>query len=193
MPGTRLPGRRRLCFDRRGPRAANAEGSGPRFPPAGVPRRRRGAVRDLHAGDADGSAGLSGCRRRSGRGWHPRGDRRQSLPLHWLYEDHRGDLDRGRRTLTVPVPFEPPIETPRSLAEAYAILARSTREDQVTPIAGGTDVIVGITGELGEPPTRMVDLSRLDELRGIAIDGDALVLGALTTYTSIRTSSLCRE
>jgi CO/xanthine dehydrogenase FAD-binding subunit len=39
----------------------------------------------------------------------------------------------------------------------------------------------------------MVDLSRLDELRGIAIDGDAVVLGALTTYTEIRRSSVCRE
>ena len=39
----------------------------------------------------------------------------------------------------------------------------------------------------------MLDLWRLDELRGIALDGDALVLGALTTYTEIRRSPLCRE
>ena len=36
----------------------------------------------------------------------------------------------------------------------------------------------------------MLDLWRLDELRGIAIDGDALVIGALTTYTDIRRSAL---
>jgi xanthine dehydrogenase small subunit len=93
----------------------------------------------------------------------------------------------------VPVPAEPPIETPASLAEAWAVLASSTADDQVTPIAGGTDVMVRITGEIGEPPRRMVDLSRLDELRGVAVDGDAVVLGALTTYTEIRRSSLCRE
>ena len=48
--------------------------------------------------------------------------------------------------------------------------------------------MVQITGELGEPPERVLDLWRLDELRGIAIDDGALVLGALTTYTEIRRS-----
>ncbi len=61
------------------------------------------------------------------------------------------------------------------------------------PIAGGTDLMVALTGELGEPPERILDLWRLDELRGIALDGDALSLGALTTYTDIRRSALCRE
>jgi CO/xanthine dehydrogenase FAD-binding subunit len=91
------------------------------------------------------------------------------------------------------MPVEPPIETPASLADAFAILAASTADHQVTPIAGGTDVMVRITGEIGEPPTRMVDLSRLGELRGIAMDRNAVVLGALTTYTEIRRSSVCRE
>jgi CO/xanthine dehydrogenase FAD-binding subunit len=91
------------------------------------------------------------------------------------------------------MPVEPPIATPVSLAEAYAVLAGSTQDDQVTPIAGGTDVMVRITGEIGEPPGRMVDLSRLDELRGIAMDGDSVVLGARTTYTEIRASDACRE
>ena len=35
--------------------------------------------------------------------------------------------------------------------------------------------MVQITGEIGEPPARMLDLWRLDELRGITVDGDALV------------------
>lgn len=87
------------------------------------------------------------------------------------------------------MPIEPPIELPRTLAEAYAILASAPHR----PIAGGTDAMVQITGELGPPPERMIDLSRLDDLRGIAVDGDALVLGARTTYTEIRRSALCRE
>ena len=91
------------------------------------------------------------------------------------------------------MPVEPPIETPASLAEAYAVLAGSTADAQVTPIAGGTDVMVRITGEIGPPPTAMVDLSRLDELRGISVDGGAVVLGARTTYTEIRRSDVCRE
>ncbi len=91
------------------------------------------------------------------------------------------------------MPVEPPIETPRSLAEAYATLAASSADAQITPIAGGTDVMVRITGEIGEPPTRMIDLWRLDELRGISTDGGAISIGALTTYTDIRRSASCRE
>ena len=91
------------------------------------------------------------------------------------------------------MPVEPPIETPASLAEAYALLAGSTADAPITPIAGGTDIMVRINGEIGEPPTRMVDLSRVAELRGIVIDGPVVALGALTTYTEIRRSGLCLE
>jgi CO/xanthine dehydrogenase FAD-binding subunit len=91
------------------------------------------------------------------------------------------------------MPVEPPIETPRSLADAFALLATSTANDQLTPIAGGTDVMVRITGEIGEPPARLIDLWRLDELRGISADGDAITIGALTTYTEIRRSAAIRE
>jgi CO/xanthine dehydrogenase FAD-binding subunit len=91
------------------------------------------------------------------------------------------------------VPVEPPIESPRSLADAFALLATSSADDQLTPIAGGTDVMVRITGEVGEPPARLLDLGRLDELRGVTSSGDAITIGALTTYTDIRRSAPCRE
>jgi xanthine dehydrogenase small subunit len=87
------------------------------------------------------------------------------------------------------MPVEPPVVSPGSLADAYAVLA----EGPARPIAGGTDLMVALTGELGDPPDRIVDLWKLDDLRGIALDGDAIVLGALTTYTEIRRSPLCRE
>ncbi len=87
------------------------------------------------------------------------------------------------------MPPEPPVVTPASLDDAYAALERAVH----TPIAGGTDLMVRITGELGPPPERILDLGRLDDLRGIALDDGALSLGALTTYTEIRRSTLCRE
>ena len=87
------------------------------------------------------------------------------------------------------MPVEPPVSSPRDLADAYAILAAGPAR----PIAGGTDLMVALTGELGEPPDRIVDLWGLDALRGIAIDGYAISLGALTTYTEIRRSAVCRE
>jgi xanthine dehydrogenase small subunit len=87
------------------------------------------------------------------------------------------------------MPVEPPIEVPGTLDEAFAMLAAAPHR----PIAGGTDVMVQITGELGEPPERMIDLWRLEELRGIALEQGAVTLGALTTYTDIRRSAICRE
>jgi CO/xanthine dehydrogenase FAD-binding subunit len=87
----------------------------------------------------------------------------------------------------MPRPFEPPVDSPRTLAEAYPLLAGAR------PIAGGTDLMVQITGELGEAPERVVDLWHLDELRGIALDGDSLVIGALTTYVELRRSPLVAE
>ena len=87
------------------------------------------------------------------------------------------------------MPAEPPIDTPRTLFEAYERLASGA----MRPIAGGTDVMVAITGELGPIPERMLDLSRLEELRGISLEQGALVLGARTTYTEIRRSTVCHE
>jgi CO/xanthine dehydrogenase FAD-binding subunit len=82
------------------------------------------------------------------------------------------------------MPPEPPVVSPRTLHEAYQVLSTLPHR----PVAGGTDLLVQITGEIGEPPERVMNLWTLDELRGIRVDGDALVIGALTTYTQIRRS-----
>ena len=87
------------------------------------------------------------------------------------------------------MPVEPPVASPRSLAEAYALLADAPHR----PVAGGTDLLVQITGELGEPPERVLDIWHLDELRGIRMESNALVLGALTTYAEMRRSPLVAE
>jgi xanthine dehydrogenase small subunit len=91
------------------------------------------------------------------------------------------------------MPIEPPVISPRALADAYAILAEADPATPVRPVAGGTDLLVALTGELGEPPTSVIDLWAIDGLRGITIDEGTLSLGALTTYTDIRRSPLCRE
>jgi carbon-monoxide dehydrogenase medium subunit len=80
--------------------------------------------------------------------------------------------------------LEPPVASPRILAHAYDLLAQGGW----TPIAGGTDLMVRITGEIGEPPGRLLDIWRLDELRGVELRDGALVIGALTTYTELRRS-----
>ncbi|MGZ6256205.1 MAG: FAD binding domain-containing protein [Candidatus Limnocylindria bacterium] len=87
------------------------------------------------------------------------------------------------------MPIEPPVASPRSLSAAYALLAEAPHR----PVAGGTDMLVQLTGELGDPPDRVLDIWHLDELRGIRMDSNALVIGALTTYAEMRRSPLVAE
>jgi CO/xanthine dehydrogenase FAD-binding subunit len=91
------------------------------------------------------------------------------------------------------MPGEPPVTSPAALGDAYAVLAGAPAGTRMQALAGGTDLLVALTGELGEPPDAVLDLWGIDALRGIAIDGPALALGALTTYTDVRRSALCRE
>jgi CO/xanthine dehydrogenase FAD-binding subunit len=91
------------------------------------------------------------------------------------------------------MPIEPPVTSPRDLPAAFAALAAGSPDTPVRPIAGGTDLMVALTGELGDPPERVLDLWAIDDLRGIAIEGGWLSVGALTTYTDLRRSALCRE
>ncbi len=92
----------------------------------------------------------------------------------------------------MPNAVEPPSESPTRLEAAYALLADGSGPPW-RPVAGGTDLLVQVTGEIGEPPERVLDIWALDELRGIGVETDALVLGALTTYTEIRRSPLVAE
>jgi xanthine dehydrogenase small subunit len=92
----------------------------------------------------------------------------------------------------MPNAVEPPSESPTRLEAAYALLA-DRAGPAWRPVAGGTDLMVQVTGEIGEPPERVLDIWGLDELRGISVETDALVLGALTTYTEIRQSPVVAE
>jgi CO/xanthine dehydrogenase FAD-binding subunit len=92
----------------------------------------------------------------------------------------------------MPNAVEPPSESPTRLDAAYALLADGAGPAW-RPVAGGTDLMVQVTGEIGEPPERVLDIWGIDELRGITVETDALVLGALTTYTEIRQSPLVAE
>ena len=92
----------------------------------------------------------------------------------------------------MPNAVEPPSESPTRLDAAYALLADGAGPAW-RPVAGGTDLMVQVTGGIGEPPERVLDIWGIDELRGITVETDALVLGALTTYTEIRQSPLVAE
>lgn len=92
----------------------------------------------------------------------------------------------------MPNAVEPPSESPIRLEAAYALLADADGAPW-RPLAGGTDLMVQMTGEIGEPPERVLDIWALDELRGISLEADAVVIGALTTYTELRHSPVVAE
>jgi CO/xanthine dehydrogenase FAD-binding subunit len=74
---------------------------------------------------------------------------------------------------------------PPTLDDALAIL---NGDDRARPFAGGTDLMVVLeAGHL--PAARYVSLWGFRELRGIHETADGLTIGALTTFTDIRTSA----
>jgi CO/xanthine dehydrogenase FAD-binding subunit len=92
----------------------------------------------------------------------------------------------------MPNAVEPPSDSPTRLATAYELLADGAGAPW-RPLAGGTDLMVQMTGEIGEPPERVLDIWGLDELRGIVLEEGAVVIGALTTYTELRRSPVVAE
>jgi aerobic carbon-monoxide dehydrogenase medium subunit len=78
---------------------------------------------------------------------------------------------------------------PSSLGEALEILAA---DDGARALAGGQTLINVMKARAGSPDT-LVDLSGLDDLKGIELGADGtLELGAMTTYTEIMASGEAR-
>lgn len=83
------------------------------------------------------------------------------------------------------------LSQPESLLEALEMLADASAAP-LTPLAGCTDVFVALNA--GKLAARsFLDLSRLDELRGITTAGDRLVIGALATHGDIERSPEVRR
>ena len=80
----------------------------------------------------------------------------------------------------------PAFARPTTLAEAFALLAEGTWR----PIAGGTDVMVQLADDPAAANMALLDLTGIEELRGIRVVGDRLVIGATATYGDLRRSPL---
>jgi CO/xanthine dehydrogenase FAD-binding subunit len=75
------------------------------------------------------------------------------------------------------------VRTARALPELLELMA--AEPGAWRPLAGGTDLMVSFAaGKLED--RRLVDMWRLAELRGIAVEPEAVTVGALTSYTEIR-------
>ncbi|HJZ68899.1 MAG TPA: FAD binding domain-containing protein, partial [Blastocatellia bacterium] len=86
--------------------------------------------------------------------------------------------------------LEPTVQSPTTLAEAYAVL--SQRDRPVRIIAGGTDLMVLMNAHMLDA-AEFLDIWGMDELRGVTDEGDAVRIGALTTYTQLIKSELIRR
>jgi len=79
---------------------------------------------------------------------------------------------------------EPTYLMPRSLADALTALASGG----VTVVAGGTDVYPALVGR--DVPAAILDISKIDELHGIATTPDGLRIGAGVTWAEVADAGL---
>jgi carbon-monoxide dehydrogenase medium subunit len=86
----------------------------------------------------------------------------------------------------------PPLdyEAPTQLGEAVALLRDPGRD--VIVLAGGQSLMPMLNLRLARPDL-LVDLRRVEGLQGIELDGDHLVIGAMTTKRAAEESALVRR
>ncbi|WP_158808145.1 xanthine dehydrogenase family protein subunit M [Beijerinckia sp. L45] len=79
---------------------------------------------------------------------------------------------------------------PASIAEAVALLA--SLGDEARPLAGGHSLIPLMKTRLATPE-HLVDLGAIASLKGIQVDGDDIVIAAMTTQAELIGSALLAE
>ena len=78
----------------------------------------------------------------------------------------------------------------RSVDEALKLLAKHGEEGKL--LAGGHSLIPAMKLRLASPRT-LIDLSRVPELNGVRLDGNTLVIGALTVHADVASSEPVRQ
>ncbi len=79
---------------------------------------------------------------------------------------------------------------PTTVDDAVRALSEAGEDGKV--IAGGQSLLPVLRMRLATP-SKLVDLGRIPELRGVRDDGDALVIGAMTTHYDVQHDSLIGE
>ncbi|RZU12180.1 carbon-monoxide dehydrogenase medium subunit [Kribbella rubisoli] len=87
----------------------------------------------------------------------------------------------------IPAPFE--YFAPATIDEALGLL-REHSDAKV--LAGGQSLMPALRLRLAAPDT-IVDLGKIDELRGVRDDGDVLVIGAMTPHSVVQASPAVNE
>jgi carbon-monoxide dehydrogenase medium subunit len=79
---------------------------------------------------------------------------------------------------------------PSSIEEAYELLERYGEDAQV--LAGGQSLLAGLSMRLATPEV-LVDIGSLNSLSGIALQGEEVVIGALTCHTAALNSPVVQQ
>jgi carbon-monoxide dehydrogenase medium subunit len=79
---------------------------------------------------------------------------------------------------------------PTTVDDAVRSLAEAGEDAKV--IAGGQSLLPVLRMRLAAP-TKLIDLGRIPELRGIHEEGDQLVIGAMTTHYDVQRDAMVRE
>jgi carbon-monoxide dehydrogenase medium subunit len=87
----------------------------------------------------------------------------------------------------IPVAFD--YVRPSSVDEAVDALGRAGEDGKI--LAGGQSLLAVLRLRLAAPSV-LVDLGGVTGLRGIRVDGDQLVIGAMTTHAEVAASSLVK-
>ncbi|HEY9338851.1 xanthine dehydrogenase family protein subunit M [Kribbella sp. NPDC050459] len=87
----------------------------------------------------------------------------------------------------IPAAFE--YFAPTTIDEALGLL-REHADAKV--LAGGQSLMPALRLRLAAPET-IVDIGKIDDLRGVRDDGDALVIGAMTPHSTVQTDPLVAE
>ncbi len=88
----------------------------------------------------------------------------------------------------IPAQFE--YFAPTSVEEALGLLAEHGDEAKV--LAGGQSLLPVLRMRLNAPEV-VVDLGKIDALRGVREDGDAIVIGAMTRHADVATDPLIEQ
>jgi len=88
----------------------------------------------------------------------------------------------------IPAPFE--YVRPTSVDEAVSALSSAGEDAKV--LAGGQSLIPVLRLRLAYPSV-LVDVGRIEEMKGVRDDGDGIVIGAMTTHHDVMTDPLVRE
>jgi carbon-monoxide dehydrogenase medium subunit len=88
----------------------------------------------------------------------------------------------------IPVAFD--YVAPTTVEEALSALAE--HGDDAKILAGGQSLLPVLRMRLNAPEM-VIDLGRIDSLRGVRDDGDAIVIGAMTPHSDVRSDPLVAE